>query len=589
MLGYLTNDFMKTNLNIHNTGQIIFVQKMKELLYSNSGVAYSYKIHNAYSILQELKSVIDDYKNGRINGYIVEEVRKEAVELVKKDLVIRKVKKEVYETIQLEIKKGFSIDKANQEIKADDMSKVNSVYNTISNITKLYTIEDYLRDSLNELKKSIDDNDGDRILELCECLVSTIIMTKRTVKSLYRMCEYYFEKSTEKSFDDRWRQWASKLLLFDEKYRCYFEIEKNTAEKVENKISGERLNALYENKDGTVAINEESYYFYCDIQSPADDLYYLLEHSYSKFIVEMGIVEFTTANVKELTKTVIVYDEFFKSLKSFDISRFQSRNDYKPYNQYHKNIDWAVKAFIDSVSTPIEKNKVENAIINSCNFEKRDDAYDFLLLWSSLESLFRSTQYANAISAIKEIVPNILSSRYIYYRIFDFLNDCEKVNISYEHQGQEVVSGNYGRRQVRLMFSLLRDETEVEGFLQICKDKYELLYYKGKELHDILLNKNSIRQKLERHKVVIAYQLQRMYRIRNKFVHHSMIDDNMEVLCKHIRVYMWESIREMSYIAKKRKINTLEELYSYFKLNYIAMQRSLNEELDVEHLIDGYL
>ena len=91
---------------------------------------------------------------------------------------------------------------------------------------------------------------------------------------------------------------------------------------------------------------------------------------------------------------------------------------------------------------------------------------------------------------------------------------------------------------------------------------------------------------------VIGYQLQRMYRIRNKFVHHSMIDDNIDVLCKHMKVYMWEAIREMSYIADKRKIRSLEELYSYFRMNHIMMQKMLvnqNSTVEIKHIVVGYL
>jgi len=107
-----------------------------------------------------------------------------------------------------------------------------------------------------------------------------------------------------------------------------------------------------------------------------------------------------------------------------------------------------------------------------------------------------------------------------------------------------------------------------------------------------LLNAVTIKQKIERHKTVISYQLQRMYRIRNKFVHHSIIDENIDVLCKHIRVYMWEAIREMSYIANKRKISSLEELYGYFRMNYIMMTKlykTKNSTVDMKHLLNGYL
>lgn len=233
-----------------------------------------------------------------------------------------------------------------------------------------------------------------------------------------------------------------------------------------------------------------------------------------------------------------------------------------------------------------------NAIINTCNFEKEGKEYSFILLWSSLESLFRSNQYPTAIAAIKDIVPNILAHRYIYYRLFDFLKDCHNIGIQYTYQETEIVVENPSAEEISLLFALLRDETEKDAFLRICRDAYELLYYRGIELEQILKNALTMKQKIERHRQVLSYQLQRMYRIRNKFVHHSMIDDNIDVLCKHMRVYMWEAIREMSYIADKRKIYSLEELYSYFRMNHTMMQKMIvnrNSPMEIKHIVNGHL
>ena len=251
-----------------------------------------------------------------------------------------------------------------------------------------------------------------------------------------------------------------------------------------------------------------------------------------------------------------------------------------------------MRLFVDNLSNEIDKNKVVNAIINTCNFEGEGKTYNFLLLWSSLEALFRSNQYPTAITAIKDIVPNILSHRYIYYRLYDFLKDCNNIGLNYQYQGNNVVTENPNTEQIVLLFNILRDQSEKDVFLQACKNSYELLYYRGIELERILMNAKNMRQKIEKHRQILGYQLQRMYRIRNNFVHHSLVDENIDVLCKHIRVYMWEAIREMSYVADNRKINTLEELYAYFRMNNMMMQKMLlnaNSPIDAKNISNGYL
>ena len=55
---------------------MLFYQKMKELLHMHSGISYSFKIHNSYTILKEFLDTVMDYERGKINGLIVEEIKK---------------------------------------------------------------------------------------------------------------------------------------------------------------------------------------------------------------------------------------------------------------------------------------------------------------------------------------------------------------------------------------------------------------------------------------------------------------------------------------------------------------------------------
>lgn len=591
MLGYLTNKYIKNTLNFNDVGQILFIQKIKELLNNNSGVSYSYKIHNAYSVLLELKSVIQDFEYGRTNGFILEDVRKEAYDILKSDLVLPSKQAALYGTISDEIRKGLSIEKNNQSISATDMDKVHSMYFAICNLENTYEIMDYLNDTLDMLKSAIEVNDCEKIIKLTECLVSSIIITKRSISSTYANVGYFFEKMG-KPFDDCWNQWVGNLLRVEASYTCYFKVEDKYKEKIIGTITGEDIKCSHPTENGSIVIEDEISYWKVDINVPANDQVAIVEKAFYAYKKEIGIVEFATAKVEKLNDKVIVYDKHFDKFFELEQKIVAKKLDYKPYNQYHKNIDRVVRHLVDNLSNEIDANKVVNAIINTCNFEGEGKTYNFLLLWSSLESLFRSNQYPTAITAIKDIVPNVLSHRYIYYRLCDFLKDCNNIGLSYQYQGKEVINENPNDEQVELLFNLLRSDSEKNIFLQLCKESYELLYYRGVELVHILMNAKNVKQKIERHRQILGYQLQRMYRIRNKFVHHSIVDENIDVLCKHIRVYMWEAIREMSYVAYKRKISTLEELYAYFRMNNTMMQKVLinaNSPIDTRNIVNGYL
>ncbi len=592
MLGYLKNSYLIYEKGFQNPGEILFIQKIKELLSNNSGISYSYKIHNFYSILLELRSVIEDYNYGRTNGFILEDVRKEAMEIAKNDLVMSKKQKNLYEMITEEIRRGLSLDKNNNyAIANSDMDKVNAMDSAICNLENIYTRLDYLNDTLDLLKEAIKNNRGDDIILLTESVVSSNIILKRSISNSYLSVAHFFEKSG-KPFEDCWNQWVSNMLRINAEYKCFFLLKDDYQGKVLNVVSGASVRDRYPDADKIELIEMQSFYYEARIAVPANDQYAQIEKAFTVYKEEMGIVEFATAKVNTLQDVVIIYDIHFNRFIKLDRKEILVNSEYKPYNQYHKNIDRVVRSLTQSLTSDLDRNKLVNAIINTCDFEKEGKEYSFILLWSSLESLFRSNQYPTAITAIKDIVPNILAHRYIYYRLFDFLKDCYNIGVHYSYQEVEMVVENPSAREIGLLFTLLRDGAEKEIFLQVCRNTYELLYYRGIELGQILMNALTMKQKVERHRQVLSYQLQRMYRIRNKFVHHSMIDDNIDVLCKHMRVYMWEAIREIGYIADKRKICSLEELYSYFRMNHTMMQKMIvnrNSPMEIRNIVNGYL
>lgn len=232
MLSYLGNQCLAEK-GFQNPGEQLFIQKIKELLYNSSGVSYSYKIHNLYSILLELKAVIEDYSYQRTNGYILEELRKEAVEILQNDLVMSKMRPALYETIRDELRKGFTIDKNKQAIKDEDKEKIDSIYHAIKNVENIYKIMDYLSDTLDLLKLAIQNNESEKIISLSECLISSVIITGRSIANCFLSFGHFFENSG-KSFWECWSQWASSLFLNNAEYKCFFLMDERYADRASN-------------------------------------------------------------------------------------------------------------------------------------------------------------------------------------------------------------------------------------------------------------------------------------------------------------------------------------------------------------------
>jgi len=589
MLSYCNNDYLRDNTSIITEYQMLFYQKMKELLHMHSGISYSFKIHNSYTILKELHEAIIDYEKNKIVGMIVEEIRKEAKRIVSKDLVIKAKCPELFEIIKEEINTGLTLDK-NTQIAESSLPGLNTMKGAIKQLFRIFTPIDYFKQSIILTKNAIDNSNGEEILHLCPVIVSSSLMVGRTISGMYKAIEVLFQNKVC-SFDDNWRKWSACMLCLDSPYKCLIKINDNYKSLLENCQFGSDIKQEYASAKNIDYIDENASYLILEIQAAASDLSAIFNKVYTTYSNQLSIVEFATAKVGSLEKCVYAFDEHNKSFIKIEQQETNSEYIYKPFNQYHVNIDRAVKNFVDSLGEN-DYAKAIGTITNVCNFEGDSNEYRFLLLWSSLEALFRSTQYETAIGAIKNIIPEIMTRRYIYYRLFDFVKDAEKAHIEFIYQNRIFIKNYPSDQDIQTLYELLQDPTEYQNLADLCKQKYVLLYYKCNEIKNMVINAGSIRNTIVHHRETLEFHLQRMYRVRNKFVHHAEIDANIDALYKHLLVYSWECIREMSYVSEKRGIKSLEELYSYFRMNYkISLKhlRDASASVDFNYIKNGYL
>lgn len=587
MISNYNNQYLIDNTCMSTQCQMLFFQKMKELLHAHSGISYSFKIHNSYTILEELLNAIIDYERGKINGMTVEELRKEAKKLLGNDPVIRSKYPELYEVIKEEINVPLKTTNT-QAIEPNSIPKMNSIKEAIKQLFRKYRPVDYLQTSLILTKKAIDDDEGDKVVTLCPVIVSAALMISRTISGMYVSISTFFENK-DLTFDENWRRWSAILLIAESTYICYIPVEEKIAGLLEKKKVGVELKELYKGAARLELLEDNMLYYEVEITAPAADLPSIYNKAYMIYRNELAVIEFATAKVESLEGIIFAYDMHNKGI--IKIESKENEFVYKPYNQYHVNIEQAVKKFVSSLNEQ-DYAKVIGTITNVCNFERESNEYGFLLLWSSLEAMFRSSQFETAIGAIKNIIPNIITRRYIYYRLVDFIKDAQKAEVSYNYNGRDFVKANPSDEDIENLYNLLQVQSEYENLAALCEQKYVLLYYKCNELRNMVINAGAISNIVTHHKETLEFHLQRLYRVRNKFVHHAEIDKNIAALYKHLLVYSWECIREMAYVSETRGIKSLEELYAYFRMNYsmsIKLMRDARNPVDFKYIKKGYL
>ena len=586
MVRNYSNQYLLDNTCLTTECQMLFFQKMKELLHVHSGISYSFKIHNSYTILEELLNVIIDYERNKINGMTVEEVRKEAKKIITNDLVIRSKYPELYEVIKEEVSVALKTTNT-QAIDPNSIAKMNSIKEVIKQLFHKFKPVDYLQMSLILTKNAIDNSDGNKVVILCPIIVSASLMIGRTISGLYLSISNFFENK-ELSFDENWKRWSAILLIAESKYICYIPIDDKLSSSLEKKKTGRELKELYK-ESARLEYLEEDLYYEVEVKAPASDLPAIYNRAYTIYRNELAIIEFATAKVERLEKTILAYDIHNKGI--IKIEHKENEFVYKPYNQYHVNIEQAVKNFVSSLNEQ-DYIKVIGTVTNVCNFERESNEYGFLLLWSSLEAMFRSNQFETAIGSIKNIIPTIITRRYIYYRLVDFIKDAQKAEVTYRFNDKDFIKKNPSDEDIETLYQLLQIPDEYNNLADLCKQKYVLLYYKCYELKNMVITAGAVSNVITHHKETLEFHLQRMYRVRNKFMHHAEIDKNIAALYKHLLVYSWECIREMAYVSETRGIKSLEEIYAYFRMNYGVSIKSLKDArnlVDFSKIKNGYL
>ena len=502
---------------------------MKELLHVHSGISYSFKIHNSYTILEELLNVIIDYERNKINGMTVEEVRKEAKKIITNDLVIKSKYPELYEVIKEEVSGALKTTNT-QAIDPNSIAKMNSIKEIIKQLFHKFKPVDYLQTSLVLTKNAIDNSDGNKVVILCPIIVSASLMIGRTISGLYLSISNYFENK-ELSFDENWKRWSAILLIAESKCICYIPIDDKLSSSLEKKKTGRELKELYK-ESARLEYIEEGLYYEIEVKAPASDLPAIYNKAYTIYRNELAIIEFATAKVERLEKTILAYDIHNKGI--IKIEPKENEFVYKAYNQYHVNIE----------------------------------------------------------QAIKNIIPTIITRRYIYYRLVDFIKDAQKAEVTYRFNYKDFIKKNPSDEDIETLYQLLQIPDEYNNLAYLCKQKYVLLYYKCYDLNNMVINAGAVSNVITHHKETLEFHLQRMYRVRNKFMHHAEIDKNIAALYKHLLVYTWECIREMAYVSETRGIKSLEEIYAYFRMNYGVSIKSLKDarnSVDFSKIKNGYL
>lgn len=220
----------------------------------------------------------------------------------------------------------------------------------------------------------------------------------------------------------------------------------------------------------------------------------------------------------------------------------------------------------------------------------------FMNLWIALESFMRTGQYSNIISHIKEVLPAIVSKRYIYRLIRNFGEDCLRCNVEMIlTDGKIELNEEHKLNMVKQIIKAIRDESSYNEMKQLCS-KNTLLLFRLEELSNLLKDNITIITKIKKYYETVSWHIQRLYRIRNEIAHSALKENHYLVTyIEHLYGYLSILLAEIIFVSSEKGFEKLDEIFPYLKDNYDAFESILQgkkvtiEDFQLEDGIINYI
>lgn len=127
---------------------------------------------------------------------------------------------------------------------------------------------------------------------------------------------------------------------------------------------------------------------------------------------------------------------------------------------------------------------------------------------------------------------------------------------------------------------LLKEEgsTETGNFKKYIAENPLLLFRVDNLKKGLFHSPRYLRDRLERHKQNIDWQLRRVYRIRNRIMHQGLVNIDTSQFYRYLHTYYINTIHEIIHILEKNPQWSLGHVFSDIMLDYEFFIGSLGKE-----------
>ncbi len=559
--------------------------------------SYRAPVFNTHSLCLELLNVLSEIEDGFLHSRSAQPIVEELIESYKNDIVVKEILGKNYSSLikKLETYKN-NHSKTREEINEHNVSQHSEV--KIKQIRSLvHTLYEILNthylDSIKNLisHKTSDNKEKENINFLARILISELQHLGYSKEYLYNETQSFFFSENKIERVGQIHDFLSKFSEENKKYDIIIKINKNIKYICQHFESLEL--EIIENIPQTSDMNDLEVDFYKTKNEEqifvkfkaikALDQYQAQEYSKRYLLLFNNLLSY-----KAYKEQLVWESNYLLYSEDGNISNIKPITSPRENNQNNQQIDMqktmeGVKSLLMRIEPHSSYSLINSLNLHTCSLQSKSPENQLINLWTAMETLLPPPINNQKILHFTNSFESLLGRKYIQKLLINLYNSLKEA-LS-EDDFNDIFSqfsSSYSDIEKISMIISIKENKPIRKKLYSNIKYNPLLINRVYSLNKKLASSNSILETINQHNKRVRWQLQRIYRGRNRITHKGENIQYISPLLENTYAYYHTVIDLIIEIRKNYNysLSSLENVFNLIKIEHEAHIEHLTQNKD---------